>query len=145
MKSVFFLVPFRDSMLTKLLKNALGGNSKTIMVSVIAWSTCMTWFPPFWIYIVVHSDGTLQILIIVLALLLFYSFHYVKMILIFFLSDCCYQSCRHQLWGNSVNPQIWSAIILSWDEQKEELKDENSLEQFVHFQLIVPSKSSAKL
>ena len=27
-----FLVPFRDSVLTKLLKNALGGNSKTIMV-----------------------------------------------------------------------------------------------------------------
>ena len=26
-------VPFRDSVLTKLLKNALGGNSKTIMVS----------------------------------------------------------------------------------------------------------------
>ena len=26
-------VPFRDSSLTKLLKNALGGNSKTIMVS----------------------------------------------------------------------------------------------------------------
>ena len=25
-------VPFRDSVLTKLLKNALGGNSKTIMV-----------------------------------------------------------------------------------------------------------------
>ena len=31
---LFFLtVPFRDSVLTKLLKNALGGNSKTIMVS----------------------------------------------------------------------------------------------------------------
>ena len=27
------LVPFRDSVLTKLLKNALGGNSKTVMVS----------------------------------------------------------------------------------------------------------------
>lgn len=26
-------VPFRDSVLTKLLKNALGGNSKTVMVS----------------------------------------------------------------------------------------------------------------
>ena len=26
------LVPFRDSSLTKLLKHALGGNSKTIMV-----------------------------------------------------------------------------------------------------------------
>ena len=26
------IVPFRDSVLTKLLKNALGGNSKTIMV-----------------------------------------------------------------------------------------------------------------
>lgn len=26
-------VPYRDSVLTKLLKNALGGNSKTIMVS----------------------------------------------------------------------------------------------------------------
>lgn len=25
-------VPFRDSVLTKLLKNALGGNSKTVMV-----------------------------------------------------------------------------------------------------------------
>ena len=30
---LFFTVPFRDSVLTKLLKNALGGNSKTIMVS----------------------------------------------------------------------------------------------------------------
>lgn len=27
-------VPFRDSVLTKLLKNALGGNSKTVMVSL---------------------------------------------------------------------------------------------------------------
>jgi len=27
-------VPFRDSMLTRLLKNALGGNSKTIMVII---------------------------------------------------------------------------------------------------------------
>lgn len=26
------VVPYRDSVLTKLLKNALGGNSKTIMV-----------------------------------------------------------------------------------------------------------------
>ena len=26
-------VPFRDSVLTKLLQNALGGNSKTVMVS----------------------------------------------------------------------------------------------------------------
>ena len=26
-------VPFRNSVLTKLLKNALGGNSKTVMVS----------------------------------------------------------------------------------------------------------------
>ena len=35
MFNFFFLhsVPFRDSVLTKLLKNALGGNSKTIMVS----------------------------------------------------------------------------------------------------------------
>ena len=30
----FFLVPFRDSVLTKLLKNALGGNSKTFMVTL---------------------------------------------------------------------------------------------------------------
>ncbi|ELU02132.1 hypothetical protein CAPTEDRAFT_196619 [Capitella teleta] len=29
-------VPFRDSMLTKLLKNALGGNSKTIMIAAIS-------------------------------------------------------------------------------------------------------------
>ena len=29
----FHTVPFRDSTLTRLLKNALGGNSKTIMVS----------------------------------------------------------------------------------------------------------------
>lgn len=28
------LVPFRDSVLTKLLKNALGGNSKTMMVRI---------------------------------------------------------------------------------------------------------------
>jgi len=27
-------VPFRDSVLTRLLKNALGGNSKTVMVSI---------------------------------------------------------------------------------------------------------------
>ena len=29
------VVPFRDSVLTKLLKNALGGNSKTIMVKTL--------------------------------------------------------------------------------------------------------------
>ena len=29
-------VPFRDSELTKLLKNALGGNSKTIMICAIS-------------------------------------------------------------------------------------------------------------
>lgn len=29
------MVPFRDSTLTRLLKNALGGNSKTIMVSLL--------------------------------------------------------------------------------------------------------------
>lgn len=28
------VIPFRDSSLTKLLKNALGGNSKTIMVQI---------------------------------------------------------------------------------------------------------------
>ena len=28
-------VPFRDSVLTKLLQNALGGNSKTVMVSSV--------------------------------------------------------------------------------------------------------------
>ena len=31
-------VPFRDSTLTRLLKNALGGNSKTVMVSFRATS-----------------------------------------------------------------------------------------------------------
>lgn len=31
---VLCAVPFRDSVLTKLLQNALGGNSKTVMVSV---------------------------------------------------------------------------------------------------------------
>ena len=31
---VYISVPFRDSVLTKLLKNALGGNSKTVMVSL---------------------------------------------------------------------------------------------------------------
>ena len=31
---MYISVPFRDSVLTKLLKNALGGNSKTIMVSI---------------------------------------------------------------------------------------------------------------
>ena len=31
---MYISVPFRDSVLTKLLKNALGGNSKTIMVSL---------------------------------------------------------------------------------------------------------------
>lgn len=34
----FFLVPFRDSVLTKLLKNALGGNSKTFMVRMWSYS-----------------------------------------------------------------------------------------------------------
>ena len=29
-------VPFRDSVLTKLLKNALGGNSKTIMIAALS-------------------------------------------------------------------------------------------------------------
>jgi hypothetical protein len=29
-------VPYRDSTLTKLLKNALGGNSKTIMICAIS-------------------------------------------------------------------------------------------------------------
>ena len=33
--SVIISVPYRDSVLTKLLKNALGGNSKTIMVRSI--------------------------------------------------------------------------------------------------------------
>ena len=31
---VLCAVPFRDSVLTKLLQNALGGNSKTVMVGV---------------------------------------------------------------------------------------------------------------
>ena len=30
------IVPFRDSVLTKLLKNALGGNSKTIMIAALS-------------------------------------------------------------------------------------------------------------
>ena len=34
------LVPFRDSVLTKLLKNALGGNSKTIMVRMHFFEIC---------------------------------------------------------------------------------------------------------
>lgn len=32
------VVPYRDSVLTKLLKNALGGNSKTIMVNVLEYN-----------------------------------------------------------------------------------------------------------
>lgn len=30
------LVPYRDSVLTKLLQNALGGNSKTIMIAALS-------------------------------------------------------------------------------------------------------------
>jgi hypothetical protein len=30
-----FIVPYRDSSLTKLLMNALGGNSRTIMVNFL--------------------------------------------------------------------------------------------------------------
>ena len=30
------LVPYRDSALTKLLQNALGGNSKTIMIAALS-------------------------------------------------------------------------------------------------------------
>ena len=30
------IVPFRDSVLTKLLKNALGGNSKTILIAALS-------------------------------------------------------------------------------------------------------------
>ena len=36
-----FVVPFRDSVLTKLLKNALGGNSKTIMVRTLLYSVIL--------------------------------------------------------------------------------------------------------
>ena len=32
------VVPYRDSVLTKLLKNALGGNSKTIMVNTLEYN-----------------------------------------------------------------------------------------------------------
>jgi len=35
-------VPYRDSVLTKLLKNALGGNSKTIMVRQLQIRTLWT-------------------------------------------------------------------------------------------------------
>lgn len=30
------LVPYRDSVLTKLLQNALGGNSKTVMIAALS-------------------------------------------------------------------------------------------------------------
>jgi hypothetical protein len=30
------LVPYRDSTLTKLLQNALGGNSKTVMIAALS-------------------------------------------------------------------------------------------------------------
>ena len=30
------MVPYRDSVLTKLLQNALGGNSKTIMIAALS-------------------------------------------------------------------------------------------------------------
>lgn len=36
---MLFSVPYRDSVLTSLLKNALGGNSKTIMVLVLETET----------------------------------------------------------------------------------------------------------
>ena len=39
-KNKHIKVPFRDSVLTKLLKNALGGNSKTIMVRYIFKIVC---------------------------------------------------------------------------------------------------------
>ena len=35
------VVPYRDSVLTKLLKNALGGNSKTIMVNILEYHDVM--------------------------------------------------------------------------------------------------------
>ncbi len=37
----FSAAPFRDSVLTKLLMNALGGNSKTVMVSHACMAYCM--------------------------------------------------------------------------------------------------------
>ncbi|EDO42435.1 predicted protein, partial [Nematostella vectensis] len=35
-RKMFSVIPFRDSVLTKLLKNALGGNSKTIMIAALS-------------------------------------------------------------------------------------------------------------
>lgn len=35
-KLFYLIVPYRDSVLTKLLMNALGGNSKTIMIAAIS-------------------------------------------------------------------------------------------------------------
>ena len=55
----FISVPYRDSVLTKLLKNALGGNSKTIMVSLLTLETgTLAVVLPFicWIYLRKHKD-----------------------------------------------------------------------------------------
>ena len=55
-------VPFRDSVLTKLLKNALGGNSKTIMVRnlLVSFSkkcNCQLWFADVFVVVVIVSNS----------------------------------------------------------------------------------------